>query len=108
MLQYTTSNSRVSGQSAATAGLWMSVFALSYPVLMAVFARVHYALTSRDLSQRTEAGLLLFIFPICLISAFSLMLSLRGEGRTRTAGVVCSITGVALNLFAFLAIGASY
>ena len=99
---------KVKGQSGARVGLWMSVLALSYPFLMVAFSRVHYALTSRDLSQRVQAGLLLFIFPVCLMSALSLLLSLRGEGRTRKAGVACSIAGVVFNIFAFVAIGASY
>ena len=98
----------VKGQRAAKVGLWMSILTLSYPFLMVGFSRAHYALTSRDLSQRTEAGLLLFIFPVCLASAFSLLLSLRGQGRTRKAGIVCSIAGLAINIFAFVAIGASY
>jgi hypothetical protein len=86
----------------------MSVLALSYPFLMVAFSRVHYALTSRDLSERTDAGLLLFIFPVCLVSVVSLFLSLRGEGRTKKAGIACSIAGVVFNMFAFIAIGASY
>jgi hypothetical protein len=107
-MQYPSKNLEVKGQRVAKAALWMSIFALSYPFLMVGFSRIHYSLTSRDLSQRTDAGLLLFIFPVCLVSAFSFFLSLRGEGRTKRAGVVCSIAGLALNIFAFVAIGASY
>ena len=102
MLQYTL------GKTSARSALWMSIFTVAYPFLMVGFARVHYALTARDLNQKTEAALLLFILPVCVVAVLALLLSLRGEGNTRKAGMACSILGIIVNLFAFVAIGASY
>jgi hypothetical protein len=87
---------------------WVSLCAAAYPILAIVIARTHYSLTSKDLSQRTEAGLLLLTFPISLACVFALLISFREKARMPTAIIIWSVVGILLNVLFFLCVGSSY
>lgn len=100
--------SMVSKQNAPGFALWMSRVAVAFPFGAVGAARLHYALTSNDLSKRTEAWLLLLTFPLCLACVFDLVLASRSAGRPRVAIIVWSIVGIILNVGFFIAAGTSY
>jgi uncharacterized membrane protein len=108
LLQYTSEDYKANGRSAAKVGLWISFVACCYPFLAVAFSRVHYALTSIQLSKKTDAVIgLLLPFLVCVMCMLSLYLSLRGERVSRIAGIVFSVAGIALNVLFFIAWGIS-
>jgi len=89
---------------------YTAIGAMLYPVLTVAFLPAHYAITSRDLSERATATLEFASAPIFLLCLFTLLIAFRSEGPQRKAGVVCSLLGGVLNLlllvFALVAVGA--
>jgi hypothetical protein len=99
---------KVEKKRTTAVAFWVSLCAAAYPILAVVIARAHYSLTSKDLSQRTEAGLLLLTFPISLACVFALLILFRDKARMRTAGIIWSVVGIILNVLFFVCVGSSY
>ena len=97
-----------SEHNALRSALWMSRLSVAFPFGAVGVARLHYALTSTDLSKRTEAWVLLLTFPLCLACVFDLVLAFKFTGRLRLAGIAWSIVGIVLNVGFFIAVGVSY
>ena len=88
--------------------VWLSFFCLSYPFIAIAMARIHYAFTAKDFSQRTESLLLLLVFPVVIGCGLAFVLALRANGKERAIGLICSPVAVMLNALFFLAVGTSY
>jgi hypothetical protein len=87
--------------------LWLARCATLYPLVTVGAAQLHYAITSENLSRKTEASLMLFTFPICLASAFAFIVAFSERGRTRTLIIVWALIGVVLNIALFVTTGIS-
>jgi hypothetical protein len=100
-------NPEIKRRPLETIAICISLFAIIYPFLAIAIAQGHYAITSKNLNQRMEAGLFLLAIPICLYCALSLILSFRADGKKKKAGIIYSCLGIALNILFLLAVGAS-
>jgi hypothetical protein len=86
----------------------MSRFAVAFPFAAIAVTRLHYALTSKDVSGQVQAWVLLLTFPLCLACVFDLVLASRTTGKARAAIIRWSIGGIVLNVLFFVAVGSSY
>lgn len=94
--------------SPTTFALWTSRLAVAFPLAAIAVARIHYALTTSDLSGKTQAWLLLLTFPFCLACIFDLALASKSTGSATAAIIGWSIGGIVLNVLFFVAVGSSY
>ncbi|AFL89838.1 hypothetical protein Terro_3624 [Terriglobus roseus DSM 18391] len=93
---------------AGTIAIAIAICAIAYPMTSIAVAQLHYRITGKNLSDATEASILLATFPVCLLCSFSLMLANRVDGRQRMIGIACSLIGGLLNFLFACAVGTSY
>jgi hypothetical protein len=87
--------------------LWISRLAVAFPFAAIGVARLHYALTSIDLSAKVQAWVLLLTFLFCLACVFDLVLASRTVGKVKAAIIGWSIGGIVLNVLFFVVVSIS-
>jgi hypothetical protein len=91
-----------------TIAIAIALCALAYPLLAIAFAQLYAAMASRDISPKTEAYLLLLVFPVTLCCALSFVLALKSQRKKRALGLSFSVLAGILNIVFFFAASVTY